>query len=143
MNELPSGPPDKAGRRPIAVWVLTIWNGFYAGLVPAGLALYLSMGQRGVWVDLPPIGTTLSVALGLLIAATAAGAWWGSSLSRWAMLVLTTLHYATLAVANVRLMGEDGSSASGGWGYAARALLMILVNWYFMWHRAKDFYSSV
>jgi len=80
---------------------------------------------------------------GVSVVAAAVGAWRGDRTSCIALLVLTTLHYGAVAFGSIRILAGGGFAPASlqPWGNTVRSLLTIAVNWYFLWVRARDFYT--
>lgn len=149
MTEGPIPSQDAAPEpeRPLGVWLLTIYYGLFAGLLPLVAVLLFFFGGEGQaapglsWLDL-----ALSVSLSVGIMAAAVGAWRGSNRARIALVLLLILHYGLLVVNNFALStmeGLDDSTRMSAVARGIRYLFHIGVNvWYFfLSERPKAFYQ--
>ncbi len=62
--------------RPLGVWLLTLWYVLFAGLIPAGISIWLYFHPPGQQVIFP-LQLLFSTLLGLAVIVTAGGAWRG------------------------------------------------------------------
>jgi len=134
--------------RPLTVWILTIWNGISAGLVP--LLLTLSMVTLGTSVegDAPPaLAVSASLALALAIMGAAWVAWKGRDWGRKALLGLLTVHYGLFAYRSLQLaLGGlvEGQSSLRAYGRVLWSIVWIMLNFFYLLLRpdAVAFYRS-
>jgi hypothetical protein len=133
-------------KRPLGVWILTIWDGVFAGLFPVGAILFLFFNAEAqAVIELSTFDLVWSVLLGLSIFAAAVGAWRGSDLARRALIGLVTFHYGILGFTNFSLVAS-GIVPEGEQplvlGRAIRSLIWMGINvWYFLSRRPRAFYG--
>lgn len=134
-------------KRPIGIWILTIWVGLNAGLIPAITALALFFRDREALKLVPTSFLALALIASCAVFASAVAAWTGDNRGRWAFLGLAVAYYVAVAV-------NSFSIASAGvgleqreaffWTRAIRAVLVAcVVTWYFLLNRnARLFYQT-
>jgi hypothetical protein len=133
-------------KRPLGVWILTIWDGVSAGLLPViGILILFSSTEAQAVVRLSTLDLVWSVFLGVSILAAAVGAWRGNDVARKALIGLVTVHYGILAFNNFSLV-LSGIVPEGEQplvlGRAIRSLVWIGINvWYFLSKRPRAFYG--
>lgn len=144
----PTETKQQKAKRPLGIWFLTIWDGFFAGLFPlvTVLAIYLNAEER-MMLEMTFLDLALSVLLALSILGAAVEAWRGKTLARIALVVLVTIHYGLLAFNNLSASAADVLSdrmETQALARGLRAIFWIIVNlWYFLLSgRTKAFYDS-
>lgn len=129
-------------KRPLGVWIITIYLGIMAGLFPliAGIGLFAS-GSGFVG----PLGLAFTVLLAVGIIISAVGAWRGSARARDVLVALAVLHYLALAFNNGMLALNEAVPDDRlflTWGRVVRSLVYAgIIVWYFrLSGRPDDFY---
>ena len=147
MNKPVVEPVTHPPARPLTVWILTIWNGLSAGLVPFLLTLSMVTLGTGVEGGTPPaMAVSASLALALAIMGAAWAAWEGRDWGRKALLGLLTVHYGLFAYRSLQLaMGGivEGQSSLRAYGRALWAIAWIALNFFYLLRPdAAAFYRS-
>jgi predicted permease len=142
-----NGSNKDGARRPLGVWILTIWDGLFAGVFPAAGAILLYLNNEAqATLGITVITMLLSVLLGLAIVVAAVGAWGGNNRARIALVALVTVHYGFLVFNNMSLASSGvfpGTVQSKAWARALRSLIWIGINlWYFLGERPRAYYSQ-
>ena len=121
-------------RRPLGVWVLTIFDALVGGLLP----LLTAFAALGGTAPLPG-GEVLALPLALLGVATvgaAAGTWQRSNRARIALLVLLTVFYALNIFGSLFVATADfvpAAAQTKAWATVARGLFWLGLNyWYWL-----------
>ena len=131
-------------RRPVGVWVATIWAGLFAGLFPLGLVLFFYFGPAKGSEIMSGLQLLMSVVLGVGIITSAVGTWRGCPWARYALVVLIAIHYALLTYQNYQ-MASAGIAVRGStaipWVRAIRSVITatIIVGYLLLSGRAKEF----
>lgn len=144
----PAGPPRP--QRPLAIWFITIYLGLFAGLFPAGLALFLALSQDAQSASgFGALDFLFALILGLVVMVTAFGTWKGDNRARIAFLIAITIHYTFLIYQNyqlTRLASQgwlEGSVELKAWGRVVRGLLWIALSWWYLTRgRVKAFCTA-
>jgi hypothetical protein len=142
-----STPVSPSIRRPIGVWIATIWAGLFAGLFPFGLLLLFYFGPADGAELISVTQFTLFGTLSASIIVSAVAAWHGISVARYAMAVLVLIHYGLITYQNynMAIAGVEvrSSSAILGGRVIRSAIAAIIIAWYllFSW-RARAFFHA-
>jgi hypothetical protein len=133
---IPSQGTGARTKRPLGVWLLTIYYGLFAGLFPLIAVLVAFFNEEGrAILGLSEVDLGLSVLLAVAILVSAVGAWRGNNVARIVFVVLLFLHYGLLVVSNFRLSTVEGLSESMQMTAAGRGIRFIIhigINvWYF------------
>jgi RsiW-degrading membrane proteinase PrsW (M82 family) len=122
--------PTQRRRRPVGVWIATLWAGLFAGLFPLVLVLFFYFGPAGGSEVMSGTRLALSLALAVGIVAFAVGAWRGVPQARYALVALVVLHYGLLAYQNYQMaaagVGVRGSTATP-WARVVRSAITTAV----------------
>src|SRR4051794_15271044 len=96
-------PEQEKRKRPVGVWILTLWLAVFAGLLPAAVSVVgLVHGAISV------VQFTLMLALNLGVMAASVSAWTGSATGRNILATLAIVYYLGVAVSNYQLaVGDD------------------------------------
>jgi hypothetical protein len=134
--------------RPLGVWVLTLYDGLFVGLLPLLSTLVVLVlqwrGQLGPETEfaLVPLVVALTMEVGVVTASV--GAWRGSARARDLLVALLALHFILLLLQNVPVIldgSAQGRVVASTWGRIFRIALMLAVNaWYFLGGRTRSFY---
>lgn len=133
-------------KRPIGIWVLTIWVGLNAGLIPILTVLALFFRDREVLELVPTSFLAGSLIASCAVFASAVAAWSGDNRGRWAFLGLTVVYYTIVAVYYSLTIASGGVGLEQRkpflWTRPIRAVLVAsVVAWYFLLNRnARAFY---
>ena len=133
-------------KRPLGVWILTIWDGLFAGLLPVitVLILYFNAEVQAA-LGMSVLDLVLSILLGIAVVIAAIGAWLGNNAARIALVILVSVHYGLLAFNNVNLATAgvlSGTAQVKSWGRAFRSVVWIGINvWYFLGKRPRAYYD--
>ena len=145
-NELST---DKV-KRPKGVWILTIANGVFAGVLPiAGIAIAYYFPESRTALGLSGFQVFSTVALGALICQASYQTWKGSGQAKLVLLALITVHWTFIAYNNISFILSDSAAALDQtqrtriYGNIVRAILWVGVNyWYFLGSRTKLFFRD-
>lgn len=133
-------------KRPVGVWISTIWAGLFAGLFPVGLVLFFYFGPAKGSEMMSGFRLLLSLSLGVGIVASAIGAWRGFSVARYALVILVAVHCLLIAYQNYQMAAagvEVRGSATILWGRVIRSLVTAtVIGGYLLFApRARAFFS--
>jgi hypothetical protein len=141
------GIPAVSKKRPLWVWILTIWDGLALGFVPllfSMLLLFNENSKNSSGLSLQQIFPSILLSLAVIIAAFFA--WRGNNLARFALLVCVLIYYGGLIYNNFKgyelgiMTQEQVTLASGR---IIRSLFWIVVNFgFFLNKKANHFYTS-
>lgn len=133
-----------ADRRPLGVWLVTIFDALFAGVVPF-LAAFAALGGSSAL----PGGAALALPLAALsigVVGAAVGTWQRSNRARIALLALMTLFYVLNIFASAYVATADfvpGAAQTKAWASVARGIFWLALNyWYWLrpatraWFRA-------
>src|SRR5687768_6192169 len=94
------GKPHSPTKRPLGIWIITIWLGLFAGLAPILLVLFLYFGPAKGGGIIGPAGLIGSISLGASIMYYAYQTWRGNSTARYGLVILVAIHYGFVAYQN-------------------------------------------
>ena len=147
MNDKPTTKPLHP-KRPIGVWLLTVYAGLVAGVLPLAVVI-VALVTSNVFEEagVGGLGLALSTLLNLGVIVSAIGAWRGNNNFRRALLLLITAHYVLIAVNNFTFLaaGQVPSDEQGRlWGRVLRGFLYPAIYiWYFNRSATKAFFNPV
>lgn len=131
-------------RRPLSVWIITLWNIVFAGGVPLVVTLSvltLDVQQVGARPPLPEAFFSLGMALTLIV--VSAGAWLGREWGRRGMLALVVVHYGWYAYRNLLLGLAYGAAGQIFWARMLWALLWLGLNFFYLGRpEARAFFEA-
>jgi hypothetical protein len=137
---------EQRRRRPIGVWLLTIWVGLNAGLSPIATLVILYLREPSRLGSFSPAYLALSVISSLAVLVSAVAAWLLPNQGRYAFVGLSISYYAMVAFNGFSIVTGDAVAEhreSLVWIRAIRAVVVAgVVAWYFLISlRAKEFYE--
>ena len=150
MNGEPLAEETARGKRPLGVWLLTIYLALFAGIAPLLLLTFLLAAETPTTEASIPAGPALVVpaftGLGVLVSSIAA--WRGRNWGRYALVAFSALHYGLVAANNLGMLWNDTLPDVPSlqpvrlWGRVIRGPIYIaIVAWYFLASKgAKEFY---
>jgi hypothetical protein len=135
-----------ASERPRGIWIVTIWVGLFAGILPLVLAALMYFGPTSVSELMTAQQLAISAVLGVGIIISAIGAWKGQRWGRATLIVLAAVHYGLIAHNNYKLATDANTPADQIpriWARVARSIATIaVVGAYFTLNRnARRFFS--
>lgn len=139
--------PNTRCRRPVGVWIATLWAGLFAGLFPLALVLVFYFGPARGAELMSGLQLAFSVVLGSAIIVSAIFTWRGNPTARNFLVVLVVIHYALLAYQNYR-MGSSGLEIRGSpmapWIRAVRAVgtAAALAGYLLFSRTSRDFFGQ-
>jgi hypothetical protein len=127
----------------LSVWILTLADGLFAGLLPLLLTLNALAVEGGFATsDLGALWYLLALAWAVSVMVASVAAWMGKDAGRIALLVLITGHYGMLAFNGFSAVRAAGATGWGSYGAALRAIFWIVLNYvYFLHPRVARFYT--
>jgi hypothetical protein len=143
--------PSEAVRpkRPVGVWILTIYLAIFAGMAPLSLLAFLFVAERGAEQPLLGPSSVISIVTGLGTIISAIAAWRGKNWGRYALVGFAALHYGLVSAKNYVLLQADDLPDVASldpmrlWGRVLRGPIYVaIVGWYFLLSKgAKGFYD--
>lgn len=146
-QEKSDSPADiEIDKRPIGVWILTIFAGVMKGLFPlAFIFLVILSKDSTLIVSLSPLALIGNIGLGAGILGSAIAAWRGSNSGRILLLIFVTLVYSLVAYNNYQEFVSAYISKVLTPLEFARVLRGVLFPalyiWYFTQHKTIQFYK--
>jgi hypothetical protein len=134
-------------RRPVGVWIATIWAGLFAGLFPLGLVLFFYFGPAKGSEMMSGFQLALSLSLGVAIIASAVGAWRGVPQARYTLVALVAIHYALLAYQNYQMAAagiEVRGSTAIPWARVVRSVVTaaVITGYLLLSRSAREFFRQ-
>ena len=132
---------DLKVKRPVGIWILTIYLLITAGLVPLIVSVTFFFNGSG-FISIYQLLFSVLVALGVIISAI--GAWFGNKLAKDLLIVFGLIHYLLLAyqngyVAIREIMPADRLTLT--WGRSIRSLVYAgIIIWYFRLSKRTDLF---
>ena len=135
---------DQKVKRPIGVWILTIWILVMAGLVPLIALAFFFINGSG-FSDVYQLIFSVLVAIGVFISAISA--WAGNKRAKFFLVVFSLVHYLLLAyqnglIAYKEIVPTDRLALT--WGRSIRSIVYsVIIIWYFYISKKTDkFYEQ-
>lgn len=130
-------------QKPLGVYIITVFDFIFIGLVPLVGLIYLS---RQPDFEMPFFAFVVTVALCVIVSASSIGAWFGDNLSRLLLLGSVTGLSLMIIYTNVRLIADGeaaGAEVIRNVGNVIRGLFWIGVNqWYFRRRSTVSYYKQ-
>ena len=148
--EQPMESQPLVSKRPTGVWILTLCDGLFAGIIPiVGIVIVFFNSEMRHILGVS-VGTTLfSIFLGLAVCYAAYRAWARDDRFRKLLLVLITLHFGFIIFNNMQVALLDiaaqlePSLRMKLYTNIGRAVIWLVINyWYFLGSRPRAFYES-
>lgn len=136
-----------ARKRPVGVWILTIWDALFVGLVPLLLAtlLYLNEESRQI-LSLNPASIVVQILLTAGVLVGAVLAWRGERRGRNLLVAAVIVHHVLIILNNVSMALIDAPVEVGSsrfWSNAIRSAIWIAIHvWYFLGKPTREYYSQ-
>ncbi len=143
---------EAKNKRPVGVWILTIYLALFASVLPLFLLTFLVVKGKStsdqLFLSGPSILISIFTGVGVLISAVAA--WQGISWGRYALVAFAALHYGLVSANNFMMLQNETLPDIAQlhperlWGRVIRGPIYIaVVAWYFLASKAaKKFYKS-
>lgn len=141
--------PEANPKRPIGIWILTIGDGFAAGVIPLGLLLYFYFNDDAreiMALSTAVMFASMSLAVGICVSAFRT--WNGDDGSRKMLLTLITVHWGYIIYQNSMLLFSESAlqltsdQQTKLYAHIVRSVLWIGVNyWYFLGSRPRAFFA--
>jgi hypothetical protein len=134
-------------RRPVGIWIATLWCGLLDGLFPLGLVLFFYFGPANGAELMSSFQLALSLALSIGIIGSAVGTWRGSSGARYTLAALVVIYCALLAYQNYQLAAA-GVQIRGStlipWGRVVREIITaaVIAGYLLLSRSAQDFFKE-
>ena len=134
-------------RRPVGVWVATIWAGLFAGLFPLVFVLLFYFGPAKGSEAMNGFQLLLSLALAVGIITSAIATWRGVPKARYFLVALVFVHYALLAYQNYQ-MAAAGIEVRGStailWARVIRSIVTasVIAAYLLLSRTAKEFFRQ-
>lgn len=146
MNSAWQRPTTNRVSRPVGVWLLTIFDGLVAGVIPL-LTVFAVLGNG---VEILPGGTMTAILLagiGIGVIGAAVGAWQGSDRARIALLALIAIFYGLNMLANFRIATADWVPQDAqvrALATLVRSIFWVAINyWYFLRPQTRAWYRAM
>ena len=144
---------ERRAKRPLGVWISTIWFGFWYGLLPVVAVLVFPLlvsPADELELTISPSGeilsalVILSVLLSLSILVTAVGAWSGNNTARIAFVALVVVRFALETLDSILTVSGDDSAVIESTAVCRGLVFLVwtgILVWYFRSERVKPFYG--
>jgi hypothetical protein len=143
----PQALEEQISGRPKGIWIVSIWVGLFAGLLPLSFAFIIQFGPTPTPDLIPKIQFIPLILLALASLGFAVGALFGQVWARYGLVVAAVLHWGGVAWNNYVLATNGGfpnDRIAAFWLHVVTSIITpILIAWYlFVSSSAKGFFAK-